>query len=166
MDELARFLESHAQADPSAVERGRQIFADAKCVKCHRFGKEGETIGPDLTSLRRRFQQKEIVESLVHPSQVISDQYRMMTVVTTEGLVHNGMPIPDATGADKVTLLLSDATKLEIPRDEIEEMLPSKVSVMPAGLLNELSLEQIADLFAFLETSKFNEPAATAAAAQ
>lgn len=146
------------------VNRGREIFTKARCVKCHRFQNEGESVGPDLTSIRRRFQRKEIVESLLFPSQVISDQYRMVQVVTTEGLVYVGMPIPGASKKKKGTLvlLLSDATKLEIPKVRIDEQIPSKTSVMPAGLLDTLSVGDIADLFAFLETSKFNAAVAEA----
>jgi putative heme-binding domain-containing protein len=145
------------------AQRGRLAFTKAKCVKCHRFQNEGEGVGPDLTSIRRRFQKKEIIESVLYPSQVISDQYRMVQVVTTEGQVYIGMPVPGVKGHDKLVLLLSDTTKLEIPKKRIEEQTPSKISVMPTGLLDPLSLAEIADLFAFLETSKFNAPVASAA---
>ena len=77
-----------------SAERGRLIFTKAKCVKCHRFQSEGEGVGPDLTSVRRRFQRKEIVESIVYPSQVISDQYRMVQVETKEGQVYVGHADP------------------------------------------------------------------------
>jgi putative membrane-bound dehydrogenase-like protein len=146
-----------------AASRGRAVFTKAKCVRCHRFQSEGESVGPDLSSVRRRFQRKEIVESIVYPSQVISDQYRMVQVVTREGQVYVGMPVPGVSKNDKLVLLMSDATKLEIPKSRIEEQNPSKTSVMPAGLLDQLSLGEIADLFAFLETSKFNAPVAQAA---
>ena len=66
------------------------------------------------------------------------------------------MPIPGDPNSDKVVLLLSDATKIEIPKDQIDEQNRSKISVMPLGILKDLSLEEIADLFAFLETSKKN----------
>ncbi|GAB4149014.1 MAG: HEAT repeat domain-containing protein [Planctomycetaceae bacterium] len=155
-EQLVNFLERDPKGKQGDVERGRKIFAKAQCIKCHRFLKEGEIIGPDLTSVRRRFQRKEIIESLTAPSQVISDQYRMVTVVTVDGLTHNGMPIPTASDKTKVTLLLSDATKLSIPRKNIDEIVPSKVSVMPVGLLKNLTLQEIADLFAFLETSRYN----------
>jgi len=154
-EQLAEFLENDPRGRKGDVERGKKVFAKVKCAKCHRFLNEGEIVGPDLTSLRRRFQRKEIIESTVYPSQVISDQYRMETIVTTEGLIHNGMPIPNA-GGDKVVLLLSDATRIEIAKEDVEERQKSKISVMPEGLLKELTLEEIADLFAFLETSKFN----------
>jgi putative heme-binding domain-containing protein len=140
------------------AERGRLMFTKARCVKCHKFQTEGEGVGPDLTSVRRRFQRKEIVESIVYPSQVISDQYRMVQVETKEGQVYVGMPIPGVTNNDKLVLLLSDTTRLEIPKSRIEEQTPSKISVMPAGLLDPLSPQDVADLLAFLETSKFNAP--------
>jgi putative heme-binding domain-containing protein len=160
--QIADFLASHGSA--GEVNRGQQVFTKAKCIRCHRFQNEGEGVGPDLTTLRRRFQQKEIIESMLYPSQVISDQYRMVTVVTVDGLVHNGMPLPGKKGDDKLVLLLSDATKLEIPKDQIEEQSRSKVSVMPEGILKDLTLEEIADLFAFLETSRLNEAPAESAA--
>jgi len=145
------------------ADRGRVVFTKAKCVKCHRFQNEGDAVGPDLTSVRRRFQRKEIVESVIYPSQVISDQYRMVQVATKEGQVYTGMPVPGVTQGDKLVLLLSDTTKLEIPKSRIEEQTASKTSVMPTGLLDPLSLEEVADLFAFLETSRFNAPVAQAA---
>ena len=144
------------------ADRGRMIFTKARCVKCHRFQSEGEGVGPDLTSVRRRFQRKEIVESILYPSQVISDQYRMVQVETKEGQVYVGMPIPGVSKRDKLVLLLSDTTKLEIPKSRIEEQTASKISVMPAGLLDPLSPQEVADLLAFLETSKYNAPVAQA----
>jgi putative membrane-bound dehydrogenase-like protein len=144
------------------ADRGRLIFTKARCVKCHRFQSEGENVGPDLSSVRRRFQRKEIVESILYPSQVISDQYRMVQVETKQGQVFVGMPIPGVSKNNKLVLLLSDTTRLEIPKSRIEEETPSKVSVMPTGLLDPLSLEEVADLLAFLETSKFNAPVAAA----
>jgi putative membrane-bound dehydrogenase-like protein len=150
--------------DTHGVARnGRAVFTKARCVRCHRFQSEGESLGPDLSSVRRRFQRKEIVESIVYPSQVISDQYRMLQVVTKEGQVYTGMPVTGVSNKDKLVLLMSDATKLEIPKNRIEEQNPSKTSVMPAGLLDQLTLAEIADLFAFLETSKANAPVAQAA---
>jgi len=161
--ELVAFLERSPDATKGDPTRGREVFAKANCFKCHRFLKEGEGVGPDLTTVRRRFQKKEIVESVLLPSQVISDQYAAVTVVTTDGLTHTGMPLPNP-GSKNLLLLLSDATRLEIPAEKVEEQVKAKVSVMPEGLFKDLSLAQIADLFAFLETSKSNpEPAAAAA---
>lgn len=157
LDQLVQFLNHDSKGQAGDAARGKAIFTKANCIKCHRFKSEGEGIGPDLTTVRKRFQRKEIVESILTPSQVISDQYKSVTINTKAGLVHSGMPVPNTGNNDAVILLLSDATRITIPKDDIEELVPAKVSVMPEGLLKELSLEEIADLFAFIETSKQNE---------
>lgn len=159
LQQLVDFLETPV-AQQGDVTRGKAVFAKANCLKCHRFVNEGEGVGPDLTTVRRRFQKREILESVLFPSQVISDQYRSQTVVTTDGLIYNGLIVPQPGVTNAVTILLSDATKVTVPKDKIDEQTPSKTSVMPEGLFKELSLQDIANLFAFLETSKLNpEPA-------
>ncbi len=154
-EQLARFLDS-GEGSTGDVDAGKEIFAKANCAKCHRFGSTGEGIGPDLTGLRRRFQRKEIVESLMFPSAVISDQYKSVVVETTAGLVHTGMPVPDPTTTDLV-LLLQDATKIRIKQDDIDLQTPATVSVMPEGVLKDLTPEDVANLFSYLETSKDHE---------
>jgi putative heme-binding domain-containing protein len=149
--QLVEYLDGSGSAGDAVG--GREVFTKANCAKCHKFGAVGEGVGPDLTSVRRRFQRREIVESLLAPSQVISDQYRSLTVLTIDGQIHTGMPLPNQ-GEGKVVLLLPDAKRLEIPNDQIDEQSPARVSVMPEGVLKDLSLEEIADLFALLETSK------------
>ena len=159
VDQLVEFLEKNPAGAKGDVARGREIFAKTNCVKCHRFLKEGDGVGPDLTSVRRRFQKKEIIEAILVPSQVISDQYQAVTVSTTDGQVYTGMPLPNP-GSKNLLLLLPDATRLEIAPDKIDEKVKAKISVMPEGLFKDLSLDQIADLFAFLESGKAVAPAA------
>ncbi len=142
------------QRNSGDAKRGRKVFEKATCLKCHRFGDQGAAVGPDLSTVRRRFTRKEILESILFPSAVISDQFRSVTVVTDAGQVFTGLRLPEAPPG-KVVLLLPDATKLELDKDSIEQMAPAKVSVMPEGLLNQLTPQEIADLFAFLETSRF-----------
>jgi putative membrane-bound dehydrogenase-like protein len=156
-DELLRLLSDETLARQGDATRGAAVFAKARCNKCHRFLNQGEGVGPDLTAVRRRFQRKEIIEAVIFPSQVVSDQFRSVTALTHEGQVFTGMPLPQSN-ADKIVLLLPDATRLELARERIEEIAPSKQSVMPVGLLKELSPAEIIDLFAFLETSKQNAP--------
>ena len=132
---------------------GKKAFTKALCFKCHRYNGEGEGVGPDLTGLRKRFQRKEIIESVILPSLVISDQYKPTNVETAAGLTYNGLVLPQSN-ASELVLLLSDGKKLNIPRGDIERQKDSKVSVMPEALFKDLSLKEIADLFAYLETSK------------
>jgi putative heme-binding domain-containing protein len=131
------------------VARGRAVYTKASCVKCHKCGTEGEGIGPDLTSLSKRFKRADILEAILDPSKVISDQYRATLVTTTAGQQINGLA---AVQGDTVTLTLNDATKVTLKRDEIESQVASLVSIMPEQLLDPLSEQEIIDLFAFLES--------------
>ncbi len=135
----------------ASSERGRAVVKRAKCLDCHKFGAEGQGVGPDLTTLNSRFRPAEVLESIVEPSKVISDQYKPLSVATVDGRILNGMPIGE--DPKNLVLLLSDGSKVTIPIADIEEKKASTVSVMPPGLLNSLSLGEIADLLALFESA-------------
>ena len=140
--------------------RGEQVLERAKCLDCHKFGSKGEGLGPDLTTLSSRFRPEEILESIAEPSKVVSDQYKSLAVSTTDGKVYNGMPI--VSDGPNLVLLLSDGTKVTIPKDDIDERKESNVSVMPAGLVNNLTPQEIADLLAlFLSPPRAEAPVGT-----
>jgi putative heme-binding domain-containing protein len=124
------------------------VFEKANCIKCHRFGNRGESIGPDLSTVAQRFTRKEILESVLFPSQVISDQYASKTVTTTDGKVISGIVAP--AGDSAVLVLQADGTKTQLPASQVEDMQPNKKSAMPEGLFNTLALQEIADLFAYM----------------
>ncbi len=147
---LPQLVEYLASADGQGgnAARGERVFTKAQCVKCHRYGSRGEGLGPDLTTVSQRFQRKEILESVLHPSQVISDQYASKTVLTNDGRTFTG--IVDPSRSDVVVILESNGEKREVPRDQIDEIVPSSKSAMPEGLFDELTLDEISDLFAFL----------------
>jgi putative heme-binding domain-containing protein len=145
--ELLSFL-TGPQATESVAARGAALFEKAQCIKCHRFGDRGETLGPDLTNVSKRFQKKEILEAILFPSQVISDQFSSQTIVTKNGKSYTGMVAPRGDGA--LTMLTASGEKVVIAERDVEQATRTKVSSMPEGLLNLLSLEDIADLFAYL----------------
>lgn len=148
MQEILEYLDSdEARAADSA--RGKLVYAKVQCASCHKFDGHGDAVGPDLTSVSRRFHRKEILQSTLFPSHVISDQYASKSVITLDGLTYTGLVAESENG--QVTVLQSDGKKVAIDDADVDEIIPSKVSVMPSGLLNELTLEQIADLFAYLE---------------
>lgn len=145
-EELLGYLNSAAGQGDAA--RGALIYEKARCAKCHRFGHRGEPGGPELTTVAQRFHRKEILEALLFPSQVISDQYVSQTVVTKDGKTFAGIVAP--AGEGHISILLPTAEKITISRDQIESIEPNRTSAMPAGLLNNLTLQEIADLFAYL----------------
>ncbi len=144
-DELTTYLHSEAGVRGNA-QRGQLVFAK-QCAACHRLGNQGEMLGPDLTTVAQRFQRKEILESIVYPSHAISDQFASKVVVAG-GKSYAGMVTP--RGQDGVTILLPTGQKVDIPQAQIDDIQPSDVSAMPTGLLNPLTLDQVADLFAYL----------------
>ena len=89
------------------------------------------------------------LESMFYPSKVISDQYRSTLIVTKKGQQINGLAAPQG---DMVTVLQSDGTKITLAKNDIEQQFASLVSVMPEKLLDTLTKQEIADLFAFLES--------------
>jgi putative heme-binding domain-containing protein len=145
-EELAAFLEGD-EAKAGNPSSGAHLFTTAQCIKCHRFNGTGESAGPDLTTLSQRFQRKEVLESIVFPSHVVSDQYASQ-MVSANGRTYTGIVARLADGS--VMVLQSDGGKVTLAAAEIEEIEPSRESTMPEGLLNVLTLEQVADLFAFL----------------
>jgi putative heme-binding domain-containing protein len=149
-EELLSYLSSPEAvgADP---QQGAAVFSKANCIKCHRFGERGEGVGPDLTNVSRRFQKKEILESILFPSQVISDQYASKIVVLKDGRTVWGLAAQQPDGS--LVVLQSSAQRVTIAKDQIDEVRPLKKSAMPEGLLNSLTLEEIADLFAYLGQS-------------
>src|SRR5205823_10024583 len=64
--------------------RGKAAFAAVQCTKCHKFGDEGGGAGPDLTGVGSRFQPVDVLESILLPSKVISDQYQTTELVKTD----------------------------------------------------------------------------------
>ena len=131
------------------VAAGRLVFTKAQCIKCHKYGEEGEGIGPDLTTASKRFNREYMLESVIYPSKVISDQYRSTTVVTTKGQTYTGLLAPQG---EVYSILLQDGTKLTLRKSDIDQQFASLVSVMPERLFDELTLQEIADLFAYLES--------------
>lgn len=131
--------------------RGQKMFAAAACYACHRFGNQGGMTGPDLTSAGRRYSPHDLLDQVVNPSKVINDQFSAVTVVTDAGLVHTGVVVN--LNGDRITLNtdLTDPNKrVNINRNEIDEITISRTSPMPEGLLNRMTKDEILDLVAYV----------------
>lgn len=149
MDEAAGLLASGLKGRD--FDRGRALFSAANCYGCHRFGNEGGSVGPDLTGLSGRFSPRDILESVLEPSKVISDQYAAVQVVTTDGKVVVGRIVNLSGDTYHINTNMLDPNAMEdINRANIEEMGPAKSSMMPNGLLNTLKDDELLDLMAFL----------------
>ncbi len=132
-------------------ESGQRTYAAARCVVCHRFGGDGGATGPDLTQAAGRFQVKDLVEAIVEPSRVVSDQYKAMVVHTADGRVVTGRIVSETPERFRIVTDPEDSTKsVEIERSNVEAMTPSATSLMPAGLLDQLNESETLDLVAYV----------------
>lgn len=133
-------------------ERGRSLFFSATCGKCHRLGTLGGSIGPDLTSIPHKFDQRYVVEAIVDPSKNISDQYGSSIVLLDSGRVVTGLVVENG---EEVTIYPNEpnAEAVKVTKVEIEDVQPSPVSQMPKDLLNTLSPEEVRDLVNYLMAS-------------
>ena len=132
-------------------QNGLRTFAAARCVVCHRFGGDGGATGPDLTQAAGRFGVKDLAEAMVEPSKVVSDQYRASVVATTSGRVVTGRVVNETDKALVVVVDPEDSSKVaEIPKDQVEAVKPSLVSLMPENLLGTLGENEVLDLMAYL----------------
>lgn len=136
-----------------SFEGGKKAYAAGQCAKCHRFAGQGGDTGPDITTVGNKFAPAYIMESLIHPSKTISDQYVNQVIALNSGEVITGRVLED-TG-DKIKVRTDPfALKIkEIAKSEIEERTNSKVSEMPEGLINTLTREELLDLVAYLRSA-------------
>lgn len=151
LEELVPLVEAGLRAGGRDYEQGRRSFAAVACATCHRFANEGGAIGPDLTNVIGRFNARDLLESIVHPSKVISDQYGAVTIVTTDGRVVTGrIGNMNGNSINIVEDMFNAGRLTGISRDDVETIQPSPISMMPEGLLNTLTAEEIQDLVAYL----------------
>jgi putative heme-binding domain-containing protein len=143
------FLEQFLAGDQGKYgdrENGALIFAKAQCSACHKMNTQGSGFGPDLSSVAKRFTRSEFLESTLYPSHVISDQYASKKVLTTRGQVYTGILVKTPSG---VIVRTNQEKEVQIPQDEIEEIMPSKLSAMPSGLLDSLTPTEIRNLLCY-----------------
>lgn len=151
LEELEPLVSGEALAKGRNYDQGRLMFAAANCYSCHRFGDDGGSTGPDLTTIANRFSPRDLLESIIHPSKTISDQYEAVQILVDDGRVVTGR-IVNLNNENLMinTDMLNPDAMVSIKRSAIEEILPSPISMMPEGLLNTLTQEEILDLMAFM----------------
>lgn len=156
LEDLAPLLADDAK--PGDARRGESLFREALCFRCHRSGARGPGVGPDLTFVARRFSRRDMCESILTPSKVVAETYRMTQIATISGRVLSGRILSEGDfRSEKVRLsvnpLKPDAIE-EVDKKEIEEVTTLETSPMPQGLLDRFTLEEIRDLLAYLEATK------------
>jgi putative membrane-bound dehydrogenase-like protein len=136
------------------VNTGRRIFFHPKlagCYRCHQVDGRGSLFGPDLSTIGR-VEPKRILESILLPSATVAPYYQSWTLVTNDGKTLTGMLIN--TYLDEYTYLDAEGKTFKLKTGDIAETRASAKSIMPEGLLDQLTDREIGDLLAFLFSRK------------
>jgi len=128
------------------VDNGLEIFKK-HCAKCHKHGDLGKTIGPNLTGMAVHPKQ-ELLTHIIDPSRSVEGNFRIYTVVDIDGRIRNGMLASETRTS--ITLIDAEAKEASIQREDIEELVASKKSLMPEGFEKQVTEQQLADLLQFL----------------
>jgi putative membrane-bound dehydrogenase-like protein len=133
------------------VRRGQIVFHSEKaaCFSCHAIGYRGGNVGPDLTKIGSVRSERDLLESIVFPSVSFVRSFEPIAVATASGKVYNGLLRGET--ADELLLATGVNQEARVSRREVEEIRPSSVSIMPAGLEQQLTHQELADLVAFLK---------------
>jgi putative membrane-bound dehydrogenase-like protein len=152
--ELAKLEKLLTELKGGDARRGQLVFNSAKtqCTACHKVGYVGGTIGPDLTKVGSIRSERDLLESIVFPSASFVRSYEPVRIVTLDDRTFNGI-IKKDTPEEIVVVVAADKEE-RIARSDVAGISPSSVSLMPAGLDQQLSSQELADLVAFLKACK------------
>jgi len=130
---------------------GKQMFTVGTCIACHKLDGVGNEFGPDLAKLDPKLKPADIVKELLDPSAKINEKYQTTVILDDNGQTFTGIVLSES--GTEVKLIENPLVKAEpivIKKSTIESRKLSPVSVMPKGLLDKLSKEEILDLVAYL----------------
>ncbi len=139
---------------PGNAEAGRRIFEHpqlASCSKCHAVDGRGATVGPDL-SLMGKTDRRWILESLTQPGNSVAPHFQSWVVETNDGKLRVGLLA--GTHLDESVFVDQEGNRFKVQANDLASMTPRKESLMPDGLLEQLTDQEILDLLAFLESKK------------
>jgi putative heme-binding domain-containing protein len=131
-----------------SADRGRGVFLK-RCSTCHRVGSEGHAVGPDLASTLNK-SPADLLMAILDPNREAQPNFVSYTLVTTEGLIHNGIIAAESSAS--VTLRRAEGKEDQVLRAQIEELVSSGKSLMPEGLEKDIAPAEMADLLAYLKS--------------
>ena len=137
-------------------EIGARIFKEATCAQCHPIGTTGRNIGPSLTDVATRWKNDRagFLREILEPSHKIDPKFASYSVLTEDGVVYSGILIDE--NKESISILSGADQKVPkvIPRNEISNMVKSSLSIMPNGLMDQYTQDEIFELLAYLMKQK------------
>jgi putative heme-binding domain-containing protein len=156
-----------AALEGRTAEIGRRLFKEATCLQCHKIAGEGGAVGPDLTESFKRVKGDAVavLREMLDPSHKIESKYAVYNIVTSDGLVKSG--IVTNQDQDSITVVSNPENPQPetIDRDDVEELVKTSASLMPKGLLDRFTKDEIFELVALLKSASAVSGGATPAGA-
>ena len=141
-DKYAKALDLKGDA-----KRGAAVY-EKTCSKCHRINGIGHNVGPDISDTRARARDA-LLYDILDPNRRVDPQFTEYIVVTTDGRTFNGLLKAEST--DSITLRQPEGREETIVRSDIEDLKTTNKSLMPEGIERDVTVEQMADVLAFLK---------------
>ena len=134
---------------------GARIFTDASCAQCHVLSGKGGRVGPELDEVFKRHKEdaQSVLREIIDPSHKIDPKYASHSVLTLDGQVYSGVIVAED---EKSISLLSNPDQPKptvIQRKEIDEMVQSSKSIMPAALMDQFTMDEIFELVAYIKNA-------------
>ncbi|MDB5309403.1 MAG: dehydrogenase [Gemmataceae bacterium] len=153
LEELAGAVQVMEQHGGRNFANGKQMFTVATCVACHKFGGQGNEFGPDLTKLDPKTvaNSTDLLRHVLEPSLKIDDKYATYRLVLDDDSVVTGMIVGEKDGVVQVIENpLASAKPRELKAKAIVERKKGASSIMPKGLLDKLTKDEVLDLLAYV----------------
>lgn len=162
---IARWLEGTIQSDrhkviegymtsltlPSDSVRGKQLFAQ-HCSACHRIDTVGTNIGPDISDSRTQTANQLLV-SILDPNRAIDNNYFRVSIQLHDGTVHDGIVTEES--AEHIALKNQQSTRVVISKNQVEQVKPSNMSLMPEGIEAQLDKQAMSDLIGYIKNWRY-----------
>ncbi len=135
-------------------ERGRRVFysLQAVCSSCHAIQGRGGDLGPKLSNVGKSKTRQQLVQAIINPSEEISPEWQGWYIRLHNGEVHQGRQID--VGDKEIELYTQAAGFRSFSKKDVAEYGMNQTSLMPEGLENQLTVSELLDLLAFLESEK------------
>ena len=119
-------------------------------MNCHTFANGQQPRGPHLVDIGKRYKKEELIQSIVDPGQKIAQGFDTWTFAMASGRVYTGFVVLES--AEMVTIRQTDGLRKELLQDDIDDRVKQKISMMPKGVVGNLTTQQLADLIAYLQS--------------
>ncbi|MCH2600194.1 MAG: c-type cytochrome [Pirellulales bacterium] len=134
-------------------QNGGLVFAKkGTCAKCHKVGELGKDVGPGLSEIGSKLSSEAMFTAILDPNAGVSHNYETFSVITIDGNIYTGLKISDTMAS--ITIRNAEGIDRTILQDDVDEVLKTGVSIMPADLQRLLTIQELVDVVAYLKTLK------------